>query len=176
MQIESTPIAGVHRIRFERVRDERGYFARVFDRAAFLRAGLCAEFPEHSIARNERRGLIRGLHFQRAPHAESKLIRCLRGRIFDVVVDIREGSGTFGAWFAETLDEDADTMLYIPEGCAHGYQTLSATSEVHYLISREFVPASAAGIRYDDPRLAIAWPLAAALLSERDRALGHLAP
>jgi dTDP-4-dehydrorhamnose 3,5-epimerase len=124
-----------------------------------------------SVSQNRRQGTLRGLHFQKAPAEEAKLVRCPRGAIFDVVVDLRHGSSTFGHWFAETLSALNGWMLYVPEGCAHGFQSLSDDVEVAYQMSTAYRPELSIGIRWNDPRLGIAWPLPDPILSDRDRAL-----
>jgi dTDP-4-dehydrorhamnose 3,5-epimerase len=175
MIFESTPLPGGFVVRYEPLVDERGFFARVFDANAFLRAGLEGSFPEHSIAVNRRANLIRGMHFAVEPHAEAKLVRCSSGAIFDVMVDVRPKSPTFGKWYGHRLGEPDTAMLYVPAGFAHGYQTLSETSEVHYLISTRYEPSAARGFRWDDPRVGIVWPLANPFCSERDDSLPELA-
>ena len=159
------------KIPLRRARDERGWFVRTFDAAAFAALGLATAWLEHGEAYNARAGTLRGLHFQREPHAETKLIRCTRGVVYDVLVDVRPESPRFGDWEAFELSEDGEFALYAPPGFAHGYQTLRDGSALHYLISAPYAPAAAAGFRYDSPQLAIAWPLAPSVISERDRAL-----
>lgn len=162
---------GVLRINFERVADERGWFVRTYDEDAFAAAGLCTRYPHQGEARNGRPGTIRGLHWQSDPHAETKVIRCVRGAVFDVLVDVRPQSPTYGTWAGFELREDDPHGLYVPAGIAHGYQTLAADTELHYLLSARYHPAAARGIAYDSPELAIAWPLAVSVIAERDRAL-----
>ena len=144
---------------------------RTFDAGAFAAQGLQTAWPQHGEALNLRAGTLRGLHFQRAPHAEIKVIRCTRGRAYDVVVDVRRESPTYGRWEAFVLAEDDATALYVPAGFAHGYQTLEARTTMHYLHSVPYAADAAAGYRYDSPQLAIAWPSPAAVISERDRGL-----
>jgi dTDP-4-dehydrorhamnose 3,5-epimerase len=167
----ATALAGVLLINFDRVTDDRGWFVRVYDEDAFAERGLCTVFPHHAEARNTRRGTIRGLHWQRDPHGETKVIRCTRGAAFDVLVDVRPGSATFGHWAAFDLSADAASGLYVPPGIAHGYQTLADDTEFHYLLSERYRREAAAGIAYDSPELAIAWPLAPGTVSQRDRDL-----
>lgn len=162
-------LAGAHLIATEPKQDERGHFARSFCRDEFLQQGLCADFPQHSLSYNRVKGTLRGLHFQAAPHAEIKLLRCARGAIFDVIVDIRPGSASFGQWYGAELSEDNALSLYVPEGFAHGFVTLRDCSEVHYLINRPHVPGFGRTLRWDDDRLKIAWPLAPQVMSEGDR-------
>ncbi len=159
------------KIPVRRERDERGWFTRTFDAAAFAALGLVASWPQHGEAHNARAGTIRGLHLQCEPHAETKLIRCTRGAVYDVLVDVRPASPTYGRYEAFALSEDDETALYVPAGLAHGYQTLRDGSALHYLISTPYTAAAAAGYRYDSPLLAIPWPLAPSVISPRDHAL-----
>lgn len=149
--------------------DHRGSFQRLFcqqDLAAVLGQRHIAQI-NHS--RTTQRGAVRGLHFQYPPHAEMKMVRCLRGRVWDVAVDLRAGSPTFLQWHAQELTPGNASMLVIPEGCAHGFQALDADSELLYLHTSSYTPSAEGGLRHDDPRLAIDWPLPVADLSERDR-------
>jgi len=171
MDVIPTSLDGVYRIVLPRVRDQRGSFVRTFDAAAFAAHGLIATWAEHGQALNERAGTLRGLHFQRPPHGEVKLIRCTRGAVYDVLVDVRDDSPAFGRWEAFALNEDDDTTLYAPAGFAHGYQTLHDGATLEYLHSTPYVAASACGYRYDSPELAIPWPLAPTVISARDAAL-----
>lgn len=175
MIFEPALLPGAFVVRYEPLRDDRGYFARVFDRDEFARAGLETEYPQHSVAHNFRHNLIRGMHFQAPPHTEAKLVRCSSGTIFDVMVDVRPRSPAFGHWYGLRLGEPDSAMLYVPRGFAHGYQTLTEKSEVHYLISTPYEPTAFRGFRWDDPRVGIDWPLDAPFVSERDAALPPLA-
>ena len=157
-------------------RDERGWFVRTFDAAAFAALGLVTVWPEHSEAYNARAGTVRGLHVARPPQAEAKLIRCTRGAVYDVLVDVRPDSPTWGRWEAFELSEDDATALYVPPGFAHGYQTLRERSALHYLISTPYDDRTAGGYRYDSAHLAIPWPLAVGIISQRDRALPPFEP
>ncbi len=159
-----------------RERDERGWFARTFDAGAFAALDLVTSWPQQGEAYNARAGTIRGLHLQRDPHAETKLIRCTRGAVYDVLVDMRPGSPTFGRWEAFALREDDELALYAPPGLAHGYQTLSDGATLHYLLSTPYAPEAAAGYRYDSAALAIPWPLGATVISARDRGLPQFDP
>lgn len=152
--------------------DERGSFARTWCRDEMIEAGLAAELAQCSVSKNRRAGTLRGLHYQRAPHEEAKLVRCTRGRIFDVAVDLRTGSATRGRWVGVELDPENGRALYVPEGCAHGFQTLVDDSDVSYMISVPYAPEASAGVRWDDPDLAIEWPRATErTISGRDLAL-----
>ena len=162
MKIVKTPLEGVYVIEIEPARDERGFFARTYcDRelGAFL-----PHIAQSSVSFNPHRGTLRGMHYQRAPHAEAKLVRCARGAVYDVAVDLRTAR-----WFGTELTHDNDRMLFVPAGFAHGFQTLEDDTEVSYQMSREYRPEAAAGFRWNDPAFAIQWPLDVTLISERDR-------
>ncbi len=165
---------GVIVIEPERTEDERGHFARTWCRDAFAGRGLPVDFAQCNTSFNRRRGTLRGLHYQAAPHEEAKLIRCTRGRVFDVAVDVRPGSATLGRWCAAELSADNGRMVFIPGGFAHGFQTLEDASELFYQMSAAYAPEAVRGIRWDDPELAIDWPVADPILSERDRTLPGL--
>ena len=171
MKFVETPLPGAYLVEPERHEDERGFFARTWCREEFSANGLVAELAQCSISRNGATGTLRGMHFQRAPHEETKLVRCTAGAIFDVVVDLRSGSASHGNWFGVELDAESGTALYIPEGFAHGFQTLIAGAEVLYMISEPYVPQASSGVRWDDPAFGIKWPHAEPrTISERDRA------
>jgi dTDP-4-dehydrorhamnose 3,5-epimerase len=155
----------------EPVSDERGVFARTWCRHEWERQGLSTELAQCSLSFSPKAGTVRGMHYQAPPYAEAKLVRCTRGRIYDVIVDLRPGSATFRQWTAVELHADDWRMVYVPEGCAHGFQTLTDGTEVFYQISTFHDPASERGVRWDDPAFGIAWPEAPArLISARDRA------
>jgi dTDP-4-dehydrorhamnose 3,5-epimerase len=156
--------------------DERGLFARLFDAHAFREAGLPIEFVQASTSYNRRRGTLRGLHHQAEPHAETKLVRCTAGAIFDVIVDVRPGSPSFGRWLSFELTSENRLTLVVPAGFAHGFETLADDTEVFYQMTRSHVAAAERGIVWNDPDLAIAWPLQPAIISERDRALPRFRP
>lgn len=170
-----TPISGVFLIEPERHEDERGWFSRSFCAEEFAEMGLETNFVQCSASFNERSGTLRGLHYQSVPHAEIKLVRCVRGAIFDVAVDIRPESDTFGQWIAAELSSANGSMFYIPKGCAHGFQTLTANTEIFYQISTPYRAEHSAGIRWNDPGLGIDWPISTPILSERDNELPLLA-
>lgn len=152
--------------------DERGFFARTFSADEFRRLGLDPAVVECSVSFNERRGTLRGLHFQAPPHAEAKLVRCTQGRMFDVAVDLRPGSPTYLRWTSADLSADNHRSLYLPEGFAHGFLTLADATEVSYQISQRYVAEAASGLRWDDPAVGITWPDVhgeALTISERDR-------
>ena len=169
MLFRSTGLAGVRLIDLEPARDERGLFARTFCTRELAAQGLETGFVQHSISVTERAGSVRGMHFQKSPHEEVKLLRCVRGAIHDVLIDIRPDSPTHGRWEAYELTAENRRQLYVPAGLAHGFQTLLPDTEVGYLISAFYAPAAAAGIRHDDPAFAIAWPLPVADISPKDR-------
>lgn len=168
MKFVATELAGAYLIELERLEDERGFFARTFCRDEFAAHGLRSSFVQCNVSFNARKGTVRGMHFQEKPHEEAKLVRCTRGAIYDVIVDIRKGSPTYKLWTAVELTADNGRMLYVPEGLAHGFQTLEDNSEVFYQMSEMHHPESARGLRWNDPAFAIRWPLASPILSERD--------
>jgi dTDP-4-dehydrorhamnose 3,5-epimerase len=165
---------GAYLVSIHRLEDERGFFGRSFCREEFLAQGLSPVVAQCNISWNRRKGTLRGLHYQAAPHAEAKLVRCTRGAIWDVIVDLREDSPTRHHWHAVELSADNRLALYVPEGCAHGFQTLADDTEVFYQMSGSYQPGSARGVRWDDPVLAIPWPLADPVVSDRDRAFPPL--
>jgi dTDP-4-dehydrorhamnose 3,5-epimerase len=169
VKFEATSLGGVLRVIPDAQLDARGVFTRLFDRDAFAARGLVTEFPQHSYVTNVARGVLRGLHYQVSPHEETKVIRCARGSVYDVLVDIRPTSASYGCWEAFELNGDDLVQLYVPAGIAHGYQALTDDAAMHYLISTEYVAEAARGIRYDSPSLAVTWPVETKILSERDR-------
>jgi dTDP-4-dehydrorhamnose 3,5-epimerase len=156
--LSETSLPGAYTIDVEPQPDGRGFFARVWDADLLAAEGLDARVSQASVAYNHVAGTLRGLHFQRPPHAETKLVRCTRGAIYDVVVDARPDSATYLRWLAVELTEENRRTLYVPVGFAHGYQTLVDATEVVYQMSVPYAPESADGFRWDDPRLAIDWP------------------
>lgn len=170
MQFTPTDIAGVIRVEPQAHRDERGLFARLQCPETFATAGFPFEPAQTSVSRNPHRHTLRGLHYQPAPHAETKLVRVARGRIFDVAVDLRPGSPTYRRWTAAELSAENLLALLIPEGVAHGFLTLEPDTDVLYQISPAYRPGHEAGVRWDDPAFAIDWPAPPALISPRDAA------
>jgi len=162
---------GVIVIEPDRIEDERGHFARTWCHEAFEAHGLAIDFVQCNTSFNHRRGTLRGLHYQVPPHEEGKLIRCTRGRIFDVIVDVRKDSPTFGAWQDFELSAKNRNSLYIPEGFAHGFLTLSDNTEVFYQMSEFYSPENGRGFHWNDPSLAIDWPYPPQVLSKRDESL-----
>ncbi|MGH8687222.1 MAG: dTDP-4-dehydrorhamnose 3,5-epimerase [Burkholderiales bacterium] len=168
------PLAGAFAIELERLEDERGFFARSFCAEEFRRHGLNPAVAQCNVSWNHNRGTLRGLHYQAAPHEEAKVVRCTRGAIWDVIVDLREESATRLRWHAAELNAANRLALYVPEGFAHGFQTLADDAEVLYQMSVPYQPELARGLRWDDPKLAICWPLPGPTLSERDRSYALL--
>lgn len=169
MIFQELNIKGAWLIEPEKQEDSRGFFARTWCQEEFAARGLKTTFVQCNISFNKKKGTVRGLHYQAAPHAEAKLVRCTQGAIYDVMVDLRHVSSTFRQWLAVELTADNYRMLYIPEGIAHGFQTLKANTEIFYQMSESYHPASARGIRWDDPVLNIAWPLPNPIISPKDR-------
>jgi dTDP-4-dehydrorhamnose 3,5-epimerase len=169
MTFQETKLPGVFEIHVEPKRDERGFFARTWCRQEFKSHGLNSELAQCSISFNTRKGTLRGMHYQAVPHAETKLVRCTRGAIYDVVLDLRPPSPTFRNWIAVVLTAEKRNMVYVPEGCAHGFLTLQEESEVCYQISEFYDAESARGVRWDDPAFRVAWPERVEVISERDR-------
>ena len=176
MIFRETALAGAWLVEPEPATDDRGFFARLVCAETFAERGLNGRFDQISASFNARRGTLRGLHLQRPPHAETKLVRVTAGAIFDVIVDLRAGSDSYGRWLGVELSAANRRQLYIPEGFAHGFQTLTDAAEVAYHIGQPYAPEAQDGVRWDDPELAIAWPAPeTAIVSDRDRALPRLA-
>jgi dTDP-4-dehydrorhamnose 3,5-epimerase len=167
---EQTRLPGLFVVDLERREDERGYFARAWCANEFAEQGLTNRVVQANVSRNPRAGTLRGMHFQREPHAEAKLVRCTNGAIYDVAVDLRPGSETFKQWLGVELTAENGRALFVPEGFAHGYQTLTADSEVFYQVSEFYTPAAEGGVRWNDPAFGIGWPDPDnAFLSDKDR-------
>ncbi|HUF94284.1 MAG TPA: dTDP-4-dehydrorhamnose 3,5-epimerase [Candidatus Limnocylindria bacterium] len=171
MIFADTRLPGVLIVEPERHEDERGFFARAWCAQEFEARGLNARLAQCSISYNRARGTVRGMHYQAAPWHEAKLVRCTRGAIHDVALDVRPGAPTYGQWVAVRLTADDRRMLYVPEGMAHGFQTLADDTEVFYQISEVHHPDAARGVRWNDPACGIDWPLAPVIVSERDAGL-----
>ena len=169
MHIRSTGIAGALVVEGQPHVDHRGAFSRLFCERELAEVIGDRHVVQINHSRTHAVGAVRGMHFQHPPHAEMKMVCCVRGRVWDVLVDLRAGSPTFLHWHAEELSPDTSRMLVIPEGCAHGFQVLEADSELLYLHTAFYTPASEGALRYDDPQLAIRWPLPVTDLSERDK-------
>lgn len=174
MKFSETALRGAYIIEPEPRRDERGFFARIWCREEFERHGLNTAIAQCNLSYNKKQGTLRGLHYQTAPYQEAKLVACTRGAVFDVVVDLRRDSSTFGRWVAVELTADNRAMLYIPEGLAHGFVTLQDDTEVFYQMSQVYSEAHAGGLRWDDPALGIPWPPGEKIMSARDRRLPTL--
>lgn len=168
MIFHETKLAGAFVIDPERFEDDRGFFARTWCVAEFQAHALNPRLVQCSVSYNKKKGTLRGMHYQTAPHAEAKLVRCTRGAIHDVIVDLREDSATFRQSIGVDLTAENGRMLFIPEGFAHGFQTLEDDTEVFYQISEFYHPESARGARYDDPAFGIAWPLDVSIIAEKD--------
>lgn len=170
MHFEPTPIEGAFLVDLDRRGDDRGFFARVFCAREFAAAGLAGQFVQINTSFSGRRGTLRGLHHQLPPAAEAKLVRCIQGALFDVVLDLRPASPSFRRWFGAELTAANRRMMYVPEGCAHGFLSLADGTETLYLASAFYQPDAERGIRFDDPAFAIDWPMAPVDVSAKDRA------
>ena len=169
MKFTETELKGAYVVEIKRIEDNRGFFARSWCRDEFETAGLNANLAQINVAYTREQGTIRGMHFQKSPFAEAKLVSCLRGEVYDVMIDLRPDSATLGAWLGIVLSAENHRMLYIPEGFAHGYQTLQDDAELSYLTSAFYAPSATSGVRYDDPAFGIKWPLPVSCISEADR-------
>jgi dTDP-4-dehydrorhamnose 3,5-epimerase len=166
---KETMLSGAYVIEPEKISDNRGYFARIWCKNELQQHGLKGDLAQSNVGFSYRKGTLRGLHFQRAPHAEVKIVRCTRGSMFDVIVDLRPESPTYKRWFGVELNDENSRMIYVPEGFAQGYMTLADNTEMNYHTSEFYSAEAASGVRYDDPAFAIRWPLAATVISEQDR-------
>lgn len=175
MTFTETKLKGCYILDIERREDDRGFFARIMCTEELRAHGLTADFAQENASTNHRAGTIRGMHYQREPHAEAKLVRCTKGSVFDVAVDVRPGSPTYLQWVGVELTEENYRMFYVPEGFAHGYLSLTDGAAVSYLVSHPYVPGTEGGIRFDDPAVGIEWPRAVVVVSEKDRAWPLLA-
>jgi dTDP-4-dehydrorhamnose 3,5-epimerase len=164
-----TEVPGAYLIELEKIEDERGFFARAFCQNEFGRVGLSAQFAQCNICFNRRRGTLRGMHWQAAPHGEARLVRCIRGAAYDVLLDLRRNSPGFGKWMSVELTAENRSAVHIPEGVAHGFQTLADDTEMLYQMSEFYEPTHARGVRWDDPSFRIKWPVQNPILSEHDR-------
>jgi dTDP-4-dehydrorhamnose 3,5-epimerase len=171
VRLVETPLPGAYVVELELLGDERGWFARTFDAAMFRELGLDPTVSQCNASFNARAGTLRGMHFQAEPHAEAKLVRCTRGAIYDVIIDLRQDSPSFCRWFGIELRAGGTASLFAPAGCAHGFQTLTDDVEVSYQMSYHYVPEAARGVRWDDPAFGIEWPEPPAsgrVIAERD--------
>ena len=169
MKFHPTPLDGAYTIELEKRGDERGFFARLFCQKEFEAAGLAMSVLQINNSLSAKAGTLRGMHYQLAPAAEIKVVRCVRGALFDAIVDLRPDSPTFGTWFGTELSAENRRMLLVPQGCAHGFLTLTDDTEAFYLVSAFYAPELERGVRYDDPRFGIEWPTRPAEVSPKDR-------
>jgi dTDP-4-dehydrorhamnose 3,5-epimerase len=169
VKFTALPLAGAYAIDLEKRGDDRGFFARFFCEEEFAKHGLVNRFVQINTSLTGKEGTLRGMHYQLPPAAEVKVVRCVRGALYDVILDLRPHSPTFGRSVGLELSEDNRTMMYVPEGFAHGFLTLKPDTEAIYLVSAAYAPAAERGVRFDDPKFAIAWPRPPLELSEKDR-------
>ncbi len=169
MIFTETKIKGAYLLEAELLSDDRGFFARSFCKEEFQRCGLETSIVQCNISYNKRKGTVRGMHFQTAPYQEAKIVSCTKGAIYDVVIDLRKDSGSFLKWFAVELSDKNFRLVYVPKGCAHGFQTLKNDTVVYYQMTEFFHPECARGVRWDDPAFGITWPLGKKTISERDK-------
>jgi dTDP-4-dehydrorhamnose 3,5-epimerase len=170
MIFKETKLKGAYVIEIEPIEDERGFFARSFCTKEFEKYGLNIRIVQCNISYNEKKGTLRGMHYQVAPHAETKLVRCTRGAIYDVALDLRKDSPTFKQWVATELSANNHRIFYIPDGVAHGFQTLEDHTEVFYQMSEFYHPECTRGVRWDDPTFGMKWPMVPTLMTNKDRA------
>ena len=169
MEFTETNLTGAYVVKIKKIEDERGYFGRTWCCDEFSKLSLAPQMVQMNTGFSHQRGTIRGVHYQLAPHAEAKYVRCTRGAIYDVIIDLRESSPTRCQWFGIELTPDNGLMLYAPEGFAHGCQTLQDDTEMYYLTSKVYAPTAARGVRYDDPAFGVKWPLPVSMISAADR-------
>lgn len=168
MKFEPLALPGAVLVQIEPHRDERGFFARTFCQEEFAEAGLPTRFPQANLSSNTLAGTVRGMHFQAPPHEEPKLIRCVRGAVYDVIIDLRPTSPTYRQSLGAELNQDNHAALYVPPGFAHGFQTLADNSELLYMMGQTYNPQAARGVRWNDPAFAVSWPLPISIISQRD--------
>ena len=169
MKFFETKLKGAYIIELEKLEDNRGFFARTWDKKIFDKRGLNSDLVQMSFSHSKQKGTLRGMHFQVNPFEEIKIVRCLRGRIFDVIIDLREESETYKEWINVELDDEERKMIYIPEGFAHGFQTLEDNTEVFYQMSNWFSSEHAKGIKWNDEEFNIKWPIQNVIISEKDK-------
>jgi dTDP-4-dehydrorhamnose 3,5-epimerase len=168
MRFHTTKLKDAYIIELDELRDERGFFARAWCSKEFEAQGLNPRIAQANLSFNKKKGTLRGMHYQVTPFAETKLVRCTRGALYDVIVDLRPGSETYRDWIGVELSADNHCMLYVPEGFAHGFQTLADGTEAFYQVSEFYTPGAEQGLRYDDPEFGIEWPLPVSVISEKD--------
>ncbi len=176
MNFLETHLPGVFIVELDKIGDERGFFARAWCRREFQAHGLDGSIAQLNLSHNARRGTVRGMHYQVQPHAEAKVVRCIRGAIYDVVVDLRTDSVTYRKWLAVELSAGNRRMLHVPEGCGHGFQTLEDGTELLYQVTEFFAPGAERGVRYDDPAFQIDWPLPVTAISDKDASWPDFVP
>jgi len=176
MNFAETKLSGVFLIEPELLKDDRGSFARSFCIDEFNEAGIEIQVVQANISFNKYSGAVRGMHYQVSPHAEAKVVRCTSGSLYDVVVDLRPDSPSYSQWIGIELNAENRYAMFVPKGCAHGFQTLVDGTEVSYLMSERYVPEAASGVRYDDPAFGIDWPLKVSSVSDRDRSWSDFKP
>jgi len=169
MIFKEAKLKGAYCIELEPAKDERGFFARSFCRQEFLKHGIDFNIAQCNISFNKNKGTLRGMHYQSVPYEEAKLVSCVKGKIYDVIIDLRKDSATYCQWYAQELSGEDYKMLHIPKGFAHGFQTLESNSVVFYQMSEFYHPECAKGIRWDDPLFSIKWPLDVHIMSEKDK-------
>lgn len=169
MKFYETKIKGVYIIKPELIKDKRGYFTRVFCKKEIATLGINFKVVQINQSFTKKKGTIRGLHYQKPPYQEEKIVQCLKGEIYDVVLDLRHNSSTFGQWISERLSEKNKKMILVPKGCANGLQPLTDNCQIEYFMSEYYSPQSQAGIRWDDPYFKIRWPIKKIFLSEKDK-------
>lgn len=174
MKFTPLPLEGAYRLDLERKGDSRGFFARLFCEEEFAGHGLPKDWSQCNVSHSAAKGTVRGLHFQRPPRADAKLVKCMQGAVFDVIVDLRQGSQTYGRWTSVTLTAQGGEMIYIPEGFAHGFQTLTDDADLLYFHSKSYSPQHEGGLLFNDRDLGIVWPLEIGTLSDRDKSLPPL--
>jgi dTDP-4-dehydrorhamnose 3,5-epimerase len=170
MIFSQLPLAGAYLIELEPRRDARGMFARAFCAREFEAHRLETKYIQANLSTNVTAGTVRGMHFQRAPYAEVKLIRCIRGSLYDVIVDLRDDSPTYRQWYGAELSEENGLMMYVPKGFAHGYQALTGGATAHYMVSEYYEPGAEGGYRHDDPAINVRWPVPVSAISDKDAA------
>jgi dTDP-4-dehydrorhamnose 3,5-epimerase len=168
LKFQELSLKGVFLIELEKIEDERGFFSRVWDKKKFEDKGLNSNLSQCNISFNKNKGTIRGMHFQKKPYEEAKIIRCVKGKIFEVLIDIRVGSPTFHKWISVELCENKYEILYVPEGFALGFQTLLENTELYYQMSEYYHPEKSGGIKWNDPKIQIKWPLDCSVISKKD--------
>lgn len=168
MKCEKLYLDGAYQLFPEKIQDNRGFFASLFTEDEFVKLGLCLYYPQFNLSYNYSKGTLRGMHFQLPPYEQVKLVQCVRGEIYDVIVDLRKDSKTYCGWYGTFLTDAESNMLYVPEGFAHGYITMTPDSEVLYHISEQYQKDFDSGVKFDDPAFSIVWPSSPKVISERD--------